>query len=96
MGIRRWLGTIEPFRLIGDCAAMIIIEEGDDAELSLRRKIVASDGLLARWVARVLLVEVRRQQRERRVLDSTSIPLPANDRAISTPLSHPADARKTG
>jgi hypothetical protein len=96
MGIRSWLGTIEPFRLIGDCAAMIIIEEGDDAELSLRRKIDASDRLLARWVARVLLVEVRRQQRERSVLVSTPAPLAANDPAISTPPLYPEDVRKTG
>jgi hypothetical protein len=96
MGIRRWLGTIEPFRLIGDCAAMTIIEEGDDAELSLRRKIVASDRRLTRWVARVLLVEVRRQQRERRVLGSPPAPLAANDPAISTPPSYPDDVRKAG
>jgi hypothetical protein len=97
MGIRRWLGTIEPFRLIGDSAAMIIIEEGGDAEESLRRKIRDSDSLLGKLALRVVLLELRRQQRKNLMAEDPSSrtgQLAASDPAEST--LDPGDVRRTG
>ena len=96
MDIRRWLASIEPFRLTSDCAEMIIIAEGGDAELGLRQKIAASDRLLAKWTARMLLFKVCRHLRERSILGTTPTQLAANDPASFTPPIYPGNVRNAG
>lgn len=62
--VRAWLRAFGPVRLLEDCAALVILEHGAEAEDDLRRAIEARPPLVQRIALGFVLRAVRRQQAE--------------------------------
>jgi hypothetical protein len=60
---RAWLRVFEPLWLLDDCAAWMLIENGDEAEAELRRALDARPPLAQRIVLRIVLRRIRKMMR---------------------------------
>jgi hypothetical protein len=59
--VRAWLRAFGPVRLLDDCAALMMIENGNEAEDDLRRALGARPPLIQRIALRAVLYFVKGQ-----------------------------------
>ena len=60
--IRAWLRAFGPLRLLDDCAALMLIENGDEAEDDIRRALAARPPLMQAGALRIVLRAMRRHR----------------------------------
>lgn len=60
---RAWLRAFEPFRLLDDCAALMLIEAGEETEHELLHALDARPPLARRIALRIVLRRIRRATR---------------------------------
>jgi hypothetical protein len=53
--VRAWLRAFGPLRLLDDCAALMLIENGDEAEDDVRRALAARPPLMQAIALRIVL-----------------------------------------
>ena len=59
--VRAWLRAFGPVRLLDDCAALMVMESGSEAESDVRRALEARPPLVQRAALRLVLRTIRRQ-----------------------------------
>lgn len=59
--VRAWLRAFGPLRLLDDCAALMVMESGDEAETDVRRALEARPPLAQRIALRLVLRAIRRR-----------------------------------